>query len=108
MAGIAALAEYDSENSSNSGAESDDISKESCLHLKPLDKGKTLAVLQAESRIIAAPLVATKVSERSNNAKAREALDHDAVAGGGCFGLRRLHRSRNIRFASGRIMIVLW
>ncbi|KAK2184267.1 hypothetical protein NP493_274g00018 [Ridgeia piscesae] len=60
MAGIAALAEYDSENTSNSDAESDDISKESCLHLKPLDKGKTLAVLQAESRIIAAPMVATK------------------------------------------------
>ena len=61
MAGIAALAEYGSENSSSSDAESDEPSEESCLHLKPLDQGKTLALLQAESRIIAAPTVATKV-----------------------------------------------
>ena len=67
MAAISALADYGSENSSNSEAESDANCEESCLHLKPLDQGKTLSLLQTESRVIAAPIVATKVSSSSSS-----------------------------------------
>ena len=61
MAAIAALSGYGSNDSEESDDASHDIDESMYLHLKPLNAGNTVATLQSQMQLAAAPVVATKV-----------------------------------------------